>query len=196
MGHANTKRKHEKWKRRREAKREAIAMWLTEYGAEVDDKTDARLIRSAYSHFGYQINGKQSVHSHSRVMAHYNAIQQWIGGELPKVPVKPAAKKKTVRKKPEKVQTADAFYRSHAWRRLRYVLLQRYDARCMLCGQNYRDHGVIVHVDHIKPIRLHWDLRLDIENLQVLCEECNHGKGSKYSDDWRPASAAKPIAAS
>jgi 5-methylcytosine-specific restriction endonuclease McrA len=50
--------------------------------------------------------------------------------------------------------------------------------------------GVVIHVDHIKPIKLHWHLKLEIDNLQVLCELCNHGKGSKYTDDWRPGEPA------
>ena len=47
---------------------------------------------------------------------------------------------------------------------------------------NYSNVGGIngknkkIHVDHIKPKSKHWDLRLDINNLQVLCEDCNFGK--------------------
>lgn len=40
-------------------------------------------------------------------------------------------------------------------------------------------------VDHIKPIRKHWHLRLDSNNLQILCDDCNMGKGSRGETDWR-----------
>jgi 5-methylcytosine-specific restriction endonuclease McrA len=42
-----------------------------------------------------------------------------------------------------------------------------------------------VVVDHIRPIRHHWELRLDINNLQLLCDDCNKGKGSTDETDWR-----------
>ena len=79
-----------------------------------------------------------------------------------------------------KIQT---FYRSVEWRKIRYEVLQRDGAKCCLCNRD-RSHGVVMNVDHIKPLRFNWDLRLDADNLQVLCEECNHGKGNKTAD-WR-----------
>lgn len=34
------------------------------------------------------------------------------------------------------------------------------------------------------------DLALSLENLQVLCAECNHGKGNWDMTDWRTESEA------
>jgi 5-methylcytosine-specific restriction endonuclease McrA len=34
-------------------------------------------------------------------------------------------------------------------------------------------------------LKIYWSRRLKESNLQVLCSACNHGKGSKYEDDWR-----------
>ena len=78
-----------------------------------------------------------------------------------------------------------AFYQSYEWRRVRYEILQHYGRRCMCCGAT-GDQGVYIHVDHIKPLRFNWEFRLDKQNLQVLCEVCNHGKGNWDETDWRP----------
>lgn len=74
------------------------------------------------------------------------------------------------------------FYLSYEWRRLRYFVLKNYGRVCMLCGTT---EGAM-HGDHIKPLRKYWELRLDPENIQILCEVCNHGKGNWDETDWRP----------
>lgn len=79
---------------------------------------------------------------------------------------------------------SDAFLLSYEWRKVRMVALVRDGARCACCGATPRD-GAQMNVDHIKPRRLFPDLALDPNNLQVLCHECNHGKGNWDSTDWR-----------
>lgn len=71
----------------------------------------------------------------------------------------------------------DPFYRSPAWLRARMVVLNRYGGRCMACGKTAVD-GVQINVDHIKPRKTHRHLELHLDNLQVLCELCNAGKGN------------------
>ncbi|WP_020469699.1 HNH endonuclease [Zavarzinella formosa] len=78
----------------------------------------------------------------------------------------------------------DEFLISYAWRKLRYEALKKHGAQCSLCGRG-RKHGVVVHVDHIKPRRLYPELALVLDNLQPLCEDCNHGKGNWDETDWR-----------
>lgn len=78
-----------------------------------------------------------------------------------------------------------AFYKSYDWRRVRYDILRANDGRCELCGRG-KHNGIILNIDHIKPLRLNWHLRLSPLNLQVLCNECNHGKGNRDTTDWRP----------
>ncbi len=78
------------------------------------------------------------------------------------------------------------FYNSDAWRALRVRVLETHGCKCMMCGRSPKDHNVIVHVDHIQPRSKRPDLELNFENLQVLCEDCNLGKGNKYNTDWRP----------
>jgi len=76
------------------------------------------------------------------------------------------------------------FLTSYDWRRLRLVVLKKYGSRCMCCGATPQT-GATIHVDHIKPRKLFPHLALDESNLQVLCHECNHGKGNWDQTDWR-----------
>lgn len=83
-----------------------------------------------------------------------------------------------------------AFYKSAEWARLRYQVLRVNKARCECCGViPDEENGVKINVDHIKPVKYFWDLRLDVDNLQVLCGSCNRGKGSKDQTDWRAKTA-------
>lgn len=84
---------------------------------------------------------------------------------------------------------SDAFLLSYEWRKLRMVILKKFGARCQCCGATPAD-GLRMHVDHIKPRRLHPELALVESNLQVLCEECNHGKGNWDETDWRAEQGA------
>lgn len=52
----------------------------------------------------------------------------------------------------------ESFYKTDEWRRLRYI----------------------------RPRSRFPELELDLSNLQVLCEDCNLGKGGWDSTDWRP----------
>lgn len=73
------------------------------------------------------------------------------------------------------------FLQSYAWRSLRWKVIQHYGSRCMCCGAT-PETGAVMHVDHIFPRRLRPDLALDFDNLQVLCQDCNHGKGNNVAD--------------
>lgn len=87
-------------------------------------------------------------------------------------------------------ESSDAFLASYEWRRLRMVALQKYGRRCQCCGAT-PETGAVMNVDHIKPRKLFPNLALDIGNLQVLCHECNHGKGNWDMTDFRPAQEEK-----
>lgn len=73
------------------------------------------------------------------------------------------------------------FHQSREWKILRYQVLRTYGRKCMCCGVT----GGTFHVDHIVPISIKPSGRLDFNNLQVLCSECNEGKSNYYSDDFR-----------
>lgn len=109
-------------------------------------------------------------------------------------PIKrPTTKQKIKAKRRAKGSKPDKeFYLSREWRALRHDVLDKYKGACLLCGRTYRDHGVIIHVDHIKPKSKYPELALDANNLQLLCEDCNLGKGNRYETDWRPKKAEEP----
>lgn len=76
----------------------------------------------------------------------------------------------------------DPFFSKPEWLELRYRVLVKYGRRCMACGESEGE----MHVDHIKPRRQYPHLALVFSNLQVLCRDCNLGKGHWDSTDWRP----------
>ena len=76
------------------------------------------------------------------------------------------------------------FLQSYAWRQVRMQALIKYGRKCQCCGAT-PETGAIMNVDHIKPRKTHPELALSLNNLQVLCHECNHGKGNWDTTDWR-----------
>lgn len=90
-------------------------------------------------------------------------------------------------KKPKKTSKAKfhAFYMDKPWRSLRYEALKVHGAKCQCCGGTPASTGKPMHVDHIKPRSKFPELELTLSNLQVLCEDCNMGKGGRDQTDWR-----------
>lgn len=82
---------------------------------------------------------------------------------------------------------AAGFYSSEEWIALRYKALARHGNRCQCCGAS-PSTGAVIHVDHIKPRSKFPELALDLDNLQILCRNCNVGKSNKDATDWRVAS--------
>lgn len=75
------------------------------------------------------------------------------------------------------------FYKSQVWKTARYFTLRKQRV-CQCCGRG-RPDGIVLHVDHIQPRSIRKDLALNLNNLQVLCEDCNLGKSNKDNTDWR-----------
>ena len=69
------------------------------------------------------------------------------------------------------------FYTSSEWKKTRLIVIESVKLTnsycCKVCESTIK-----LCVDHIKPLRYFWDLRLDINNLQILCDECNLEKSS------------------
>jgi 5-methylcytosine-specific restriction endonuclease McrA len=107
-----------------------------------------------------------------------------------------AARSPRERQRPETHrERAQRFYASGAWRKLRYEVLRRDGARCVVCGRTAAD-GVRLEVDHISPISKDFSRRLDADNCQVMCggpDGCNQGKSNTDAIDWRPAARPKLV---
>lgn len=84
----------------------------------------------------------------------------------------------------KRFQTDDQFYSSQKWKELRYIALQQSGGKCTLCGASAKD-GVQLHVDHIIPRSVAPKKRFDLDNLQILCSDCNLGKSNYDTTDWR-----------
>lgn len=100
------------------------------------------------------------------------------------------------RRKKKKVKNkVNGFYQSREWRELRVRVIEWHEGKCAMCGRTHKEHGVVIHIDHIKPRSKYPELELRFDNLQILCEDCNLGKSNKYETDWRPkiSSAEKEL---
>lgn len=103
-------------------------------------------------------------------------IAEYLGIDLEKEPTWQAPARHTPQKRSD-------FYSTDEWRTLRYEALRLHGRRCQCCGR--QPPGVTLHVDHVQPISKHPELKLQLSNLQILCEDCNLGKSNKHADDWR-----------
>lgn len=112
-------------------------------------------------------------------------IEPWGKSQEDRLVVPTTKKSRSVSKCHTKEDKLTAFYNSWEWKRLSYAVKQERGRRCECCGAMPPDVRIIT--DHIKPIRHYWHLRLQRSNLQVLCEDCNRGKGSRDETDFRPA---------
>jgi 5-methylcytosine-specific restriction endonuclease McrA len=111
-------------------------------------------------------------------------------GWKPSLAAKPPKRAKTFRVKSKRPQASnpvaeDNFLTTFEWRKVRMEALKKYGPKCMCCGATPAD-GAVMNVDHIKPRKLWPSLALDVKNLQILCHDCNHGKGNWDTTDWRP----------
>ena len=75
------------------------------------------------------------------------------------------------------------FYSCRRWRELRWEVLKENAAKhpdgkphCAMCGKGAEIKKPL-EVDHIKPRFYYPMLELVKSNLQVLCQDCNQGKG-------------------
>lgn len=75
------------------------------------------------------------------------------------------------------------FYITREWRTLRWEVLSTSDGSCVMCGATRKSSGQSMHVDHIHPRSTHPHLELSKSNLQILCADCNIGKGKSI---WQP----------
>lgn len=115
--------------------------------------------------------------------AHCKAFAHIIIGVAKNYRAKCAEQNLTVRKT---YAATDEFLKSFEWRRVRMAALKLYGPKCQCCGATPAS-GAVMNVDHILPRKTHPELCLSLDNLQVLCDACNHGKGNWDTTDWRTA---------
>jgi 5-methylcytosine-specific restriction endonuclease McrA len=96
--------------------------------------------------------------------------------------IEAAEAQRAVRAERLREQKAKSYYGTAQWRRVRYLFLrqQRRPLRCSLCNRSATD-GITICADHIKSVRSYPELRAKLDNLQLLCTECNLGKGSEFA---------------
>lgn len=82
------------------------------------------------------------------------------------------------------------FFSTGPWKRVRYKALVKYGNRCQCCGASPRD-GAVLQADHIKPRSKYPELALSLDNLQVLCKDCNQGKSNVDETDWRSGTSSE-----
>jgi len=78
-----------------------------------------------------------------------------------------------------------AFYSTPEWKKLRQSIVKEHQSantyHCSVCSSTDK-----LVVDHIKPTKHYWELRLEPSNLQILCEDCNLYKLSRdYTEDLK-----------
>jgi len=73
------------------------------------------------------------------------------------------------------------FYLTREWKQERWAILDAAQGKCRMCGRGAKDN-VVLHVDHIQPRSKFPTLELSPTNLQVLCADCNLGKGASYQE--------------
>lgn len=64
-----------------------------------------------------------------------------------------------------------SFYATQAWQDLKSYVYQRDGGCCQRCGKFV--FGKQAHAHHIVPIRVDSSLKLDADNVQILCDKCH-----------------------
>ena len=138
------------------------------------------------------LSASSGVSAKNFIKTHIKALKLHVDenrGRLATIKQNRKAKKTSAVRPAQKVVNSfvktDDFLSTYEWRKVRMIALKKYGARCQCCGATPAT-GAVMNVDHIKPRKLFPDLALDVDNLQVLCHECNHGKGNWDQTDWRP----------
>lgn len=99
----------------------------------------------------------------------------------------PPLKNKKTKTRKKRKQSAKSFYASQPWKKLRYQALLLNDGKCECCGRG-KPEGAVLNGDHIKPIDKYPKLKMKLYNIQILCGDCNWGKGNWDETDWREPS--------
>ena len=72
-------------------------------------------------------------------------------------------------------QQARTFYHSREWEQIRLAVLARDNYLCQHCLRDKKITRATV-IDHVIPLLVDWSKRLDMDNLQSLCQACHNRK--------------------
>lgn len=81
-------------------------------------------------------------------------------------------------------KVAAKFYSSKEWQLLREQALTRDLGLCQHCFKK-NEITLAEEVDHILPIKVYWEHRNDIDNLQSLCHRCHSIKTAEDKKIYR-----------
>ena len=131
---------------------------------------------------------KQLSYSEKTAISNGNVFPRFNHRKKPKIKNKRKQRAKTKRanktKRLKKVcRKNETFYQSKEWREVRYKAFKLHGRKCLCCGES--PPNTVLHVDHIKPRSKYPELELDINNLQILCKDCNLGKSNYDCIDYR-----------
>jgi hypothetical protein len=79
------------------------------------------------------------------------------------------------------VKSVENIYQSTRWADTKKVVYSLYDFKCMKCGAKDKE----MHVDHICPVSKYPAMKWSINNLQLLCKNCNMEKSNVNENDYR-----------
>lgn len=68
--------------------------------------------------------------------------------------------------------SAEYFYRTKTWKQFRFYAFSKKEKVCCKCNST-KD----LQLDHIQPRSIYPEKAFTLENVQILCKECNFGKG-------------------
>lgn len=76
------------------------------------------------------------------------------------------------------------FLSTEEWFILKAQTIAKYGCTCMRCKRKILN-WTSINVDHIKPRKFYPHLSNDLDNLQILCGNCNKLKGNSHDIDYR-----------
>lgn len=74
----------------------------------------------------------------------------------------------------------DEFYHSNEWKEVRQAVLERDHYLCQICKR----HGVVrqaTTVHHLIPLRTDYSKRLEMDNLETICQSCHNKEHNERS---------------
>lgn len=73
-----------------------------------------------------------------------------------------------------------SFYNSKSWQEVRAYVLHRDNYECVWCKEEGRVTTDDLEIDHIKELQDRPDLRLEVDNLRVLCKVCHNKRHQRF----------------